>query len=344
MNNINFETSSDFEIIDLGIQDITVYDIEVDDTHNFFGNNILVHNSVYFEVASIVKKRWADITDPKEITDLIDKFADEEAGPYIDQCYQELSDYLNCDVNLMDMKREAIAESFIIRAKKNYIMKVLDNEGIRYADPYYKMMGIEAIRTSHPIMVREALEDLMKIIIDGSSDELRAYVCKFKIDYMNAPLNKIASPRGITDINKYMNSDYTRKTGLTIPGHVTASINYNMLINKYKLANKFEFIKNGAKIKYLPLKQPNPIKSHIIGFIDDIPSEFGLDEYIDKEEHFIKTFVKPLESFMIYNGWTLSENTLLDMFVIGQIDTITRAVNNTKTVKHKVVAETTSLF
>ena len=149
------ELTTDFEIIDLGIQELDVYDIEVEDTHNFFGNNILVHNSVYFEVDAIVKHRWPEVTDKQQITDLVNEFAENEAGPYIDQCYKDLSDYLNCDVNLLDMKREAIADTFIIRAKKNYIMRVFDNEGIRYADPYYKMMGIEVVRTSHPQMIRD---------------------------------------------------------------------------------------------------------------------------------------------------------------------------------------------
>ena len=92
-------------------------------------------DSVYFEVEPIVQKRWSHIQDKQQITDLVNEFAENEAGPWIDKCYQELSDYLNCDVNLMDMKREAIADTFIIRAKKNYIMRVFDNEGIRFADP-----------------------------------------------------------------------------------------------------------------------------------------------------------------------------------------------------------------
>jgi len=38
---------SDFEIEDLGIQEKWVYDLEIEKNHNFFGNDILVHNSVY---------------------------------------------------------------------------------------------------------------------------------------------------------------------------------------------------------------------------------------------------------------------------------------------------------
>lgn len=134
------------------------------------------------------------------------------------------------------------------------------------------------------------------------------------------------------------------KKKLTIPMNATASINYNFLVNKYNLSNKYEFIKNGAKIKYLPLKEPNPIKSHVIGFIDDIPTEFGLNDYVDKEAHFNKMFVGPLESFLVYNGWTIAENTLLDMFGDSNIDIATTAINTKKKTIKKVEKKVTSLF
>lgn len=315
-------------------------------------------DSVYFEVEPIVRKRWSHITDKQKITDLVNEFAENEAGPWIDECYQKLSDYLNCDVNLMDMKREAIADTFIIRAKKNYIMRVFDNEGIRFADPYYKMMGIEVVRTSHPQMIRDALEATLKMVIEGSNDEVRAYVRDFKAKFMSAPLNQIAAPRGISDITKYQEQTYgpkkfeyvlndegvTVKKKIVIPIHVTAAINYNYLVNKFKLANKFEFVKNGSKIKFLPLKEPNPINSHVIGFIDDIPPEFELDDFIDKEAHFNKMFISPLETFLIYNGWTIQENTLLSMFGDDNIDIATAAINTKKKTIKKVDKKTTSLF
>ena len=257
---MNFKLNDDFEVIDLGIQELDVYDIEVEKTHNFFGNNICVHNSTYVNIDEIVKKRWPDITDPQKLTDLIDEFADNDLGKYIQECYEQLAKYMNCDENLLDMKRECIAESFIIRAKKNYIMKIYDAEKVRYAEPYYKMMGIEVVRTSHPIMVRDALEHALKIVIDGTQSELRKFVAAFKDEFMNAPLNKIGSPRGVTDINKYSNKDFSAKEyemildasgkmikkKVTIPIHVTASINYNKLISSLKLSNRYEYIRNGS--------------------------------------------------------------------------------------------------
>lgn len=300
-------------------------------------------DSVYFCVNDIVLQQWGHITDKQKIVDLIDEYVETQISPYLENQFVELTDYMNCHENKFDMKREAIADTFIIRAKKNYIMRVYDLEGIRFADPYYKMMGIEVVRTSHPQMIRDALEHSLKIVIDGTVKELRDYVKHFRKEYMEAPLYMIAAPRGISDINKYQNEDYTAKQfefvmndegsivkkKVTIPIHVTAAINYNNLVNTMKLANKWEYIRNGSKIKFLPLKEPNPLKSHVIGFVGDIPSEFGLDEYIDKEMHFSKMFVKPLETFTIFNNWTLEENALLDLFG-SSVNLADVAINNKK--------------
>lgn len=314
-------------------------------------------DSTYVGIESVVKIKWPDITDKQKLTDLIDDYAENVLGTYIEDCYNKLSEYLNCDINLLDMKREAIADTFIIRAKKNYIMRIYDNEGIRFADPYYKMMGIEVVRTSHPIMVRDALEEALKIVIDGDNNSLREFVKKFKKEFMNAPLNKIGSPRGVTEITKYSTSDHKAvqyetvmdesgnmvKKKVTVPIHVTASINYNKLISDKKLSNRYEYIRNGSKIKFLPLKQPNPLNSHVIGFVDILPQEFELDDYIDKESQWDKIFVKPLETFLIYNGWTINENTLLDLFGSG-IDVAEAAASIKKIAKKKVVKKTSSLF
>lgn len=54
---MNFYITNDFIVEDLGVKTETVYDIEIENLHNFFGNNILVHNSVWGDqdAANILK-------------------------------------------------------------------------------------------------------------------------------------------------------------------------------------------------------------------------------------------------------------------------------------------------
>ena len=63
----------DFEIEDLGITDEFVYDIEVEDNHNFFANDILVHNSLYLCVEPFVELKCKDL-DFSEKIEKIDQF------------------------------------------------------------------------------------------------------------------------------------------------------------------------------------------------------------------------------------------------------------------------------
>ena len=52
--NYKIENISEIEKLD-DFEDEYVYDVEVDDSHNFFANDILVHNSIYVEFGRVVR-------------------------------------------------------------------------------------------------------------------------------------------------------------------------------------------------------------------------------------------------------------------------------------------------
>ena len=309
------------------------------DVDNCFSSDT---DSNYTDITNIVHRlNLIDEDDINKTVDNIVKFDDELMSPLIDRSFDELAEYLNMVENTFDMKREIIGRNALIRAKKNYIIQALDNEGVRYAKPFYKMMGVETQRTSTPMMVREYLNKAFQIISSGTLQELRDLEQEFKEIFLNSPLEKIASPRGISDIDKYSNADYTAISGVTIPIHVRASINYNVLVKELKLLNKYPYIKNSNKIKFIPLKKPNPIKSHVIGFIDELPKEFGLDDYIDRELQYEKIFINPINSFMIFNMWKLEETGLDNLFDDFTEKYVHRAekTNHKKVLKDIVEAE-----
>jgi hypothetical protein len=51
---MQFEFIEDFNIECLGEQEIEVFDIEVENNHNFFANDILIHNSVYIQTEPLI--------------------------------------------------------------------------------------------------------------------------------------------------------------------------------------------------------------------------------------------------------------------------------------------------
>ena len=119
--------------------------------------------------------------------DVLNQFSEDKIVPFIDKSYKELSDYLQCYEETLVMKRECIAERGIWTAKKRYILNVWDNEGVRYNEPKLKMMGIEAVRSSTPAPCRKYISEALKIIMEGTEDQLIDYVEKSRNEHSQLP-------------------------------------------------------------------------------------------------------------------------------------------------------------
>jgi DNA polymerase elongation subunit (family B) len=81
------------------------------------------------------------------------------------------------------------------------------------------------------------------------------------------------------------------------------------------LTKKYESIQEGDKIKFLYLKEPNPISENCIAFIGELPKELELTKYVDYNTMFEKTFVEPLSAILECMGWSAKpQATLADLF------------------------------
>ena len=60
----------------------------------------------------------------------------------------------------------------------------------------------------------------------------------------------------------------------------------------------------------------NVYGSNVISCLDNIPKEFGLDKYIDRETQFQKAFIEPLKGITDKINWKVERNTntLEDLF------------------------------
>jgi DNA polymerase elongation subunit (family B) len=102
--------------------------------------------------------------------------------------------------------------------------------------------------------------------------------------------------------------------GKGCPIHVRGSLIYNDLIKKKGLAKKYEVIKEGEKIKFIYLKEPNIIQSNIISFPNSIPTEFDIHKYIDYDMQYEKSFVEPLKIILDSIGWKTEQTSSLAEF------------------------------
>jgi DNA polymerase elongation subunit (family B) len=294
----------------------------IEDRMNKYLNNILGTenedyivasdtDSIYITLDRLVNTVLNDNASNEVIVNFIDKVCSEKLEPYIDKCYDELAKYMNAYDQKMVMKREAIASKGLWTAKKRYVLNVYDNEGVRYVEPKLKVMGLEAVKSSTPEVCRNKIKDSLKLIMNGTEEEMLEFIETFREEFKSLPAEDVAFPRGVNGIQKYMNGDsYIKHT----PIHVKGSIIYNRLLRDKKLGFDYEQISNGDKIKFLYLKEPNPVKDSVISIRNALPSEFGLDGYIDYDKQFVKAFLDPVKVVLDCIGWKAKRTSSLERF------------------------------
>jgi DNA polymerase elongation subunit (family B) len=268
---------------------------------------------LYFE--PIVKKVFKDKNPSEEkIINFLMKVCDGVMQEFIDKSFNELCQITNAYQNCLHMKREKICSSALWRKKKNYILNVWDNEGVRYSEPKIKMSGIEAVRTSTPAYCRVAIKNAIDIIMNGEEDEVINFIDKTRKEFFNLTAEEIAFPRSTSNIQKFHSphSIYRKST----PIHVRGSLLYNYYIKEKKLTHKYSLIQSGEKIKYVYLKKPNTIHENIISFIQALPKELNLDRYIDYDLQFEKSFLDPLRSILDIIGWKVEKVSSLESFFV----------------------------
>ena len=315
-----------YKIEDLGIQELDVYDIEVEDNHNFFGNDILLHNSAYYTIEPFVEEFLKKKPDASlsEIVDFCDKFETEVVQPKIQENIDEFCYYLNAmDKSKCGGKREIIADRFLLLKKKKYLCRLRANEATVFPvdSPKIKAMGVELIKSSTPKFSIEHMSDALPILFDGTQKDLREWFEKCKTEFINAPVSDIVSNMTVNCI------DYDLRKDIGIPLNSRASLIYNEFIKKHNLEGSFNLIQAGDKIKYIYLKTPNTlgetiknttgrtVKSSypdVIAFTDDNFIQYFKD-YIDYDTQFEKSFIKPLEFMTNAINFTVKEKAM-DLF------------------------------
>jgi len=287
----------------------TNYVIASDTDSVYINLSKLVHK-VFNDGVPFTKSQRSELT-PK-VVKFLDRVGSEKIEPFIDSCYQDLATYMNAYAQKMFMKREVIADRGIWTAKKRYVLNVHNSEGVQYAEPKLKIMGLEVVKSSTPAPVRLMLKNAISVIVNGSNDDLIEFVDKTREEFLTLPPEEIAFPRSVNGIKKYASElkVYTKGT----PMHVRGALMFNQTVKDKKISKRYPQIKDGEKIKFVHLKMPNPIGENIVSFLSDLPTEFDLHRYIDYDMQFTKSFLDPLSFISESIGWQLEKVATLEDF------------------------------
>ena len=268
-------------------------------------------DSIYVTLDKLVEQTCKDKTED-QVCNFLNKVVDSRVEPFLNKCFEELADYTNAFKNCMVMKREVIANKGIWVAKKRYMLNVLDEEGVRLSQPKLKIMGIEAVKSSTPQVCRGRIKEAIKIIMSKDEDTLQKFIADFKKEFFTMSAEQISFPRSCNNMKKYYDSNNIFIKGTPI--HVKGALIYNHQIKEFKLKSKYPLIQEGDKIKFLKLVEANPFKFDVISYITTLPKEFNLQQYIDYETQFEKTFLDPMRFILQSIGWSQEKKANLEAF------------------------------
>jgi len=263
-------------------------------------------DSIYITFDKLVDKVFEKGTDVQKIVNFLDKIAKEKIEPYIDKSYQTLANMMSAYDQKMVMKREVIADKGIWTAKKRYILNAWDIEGVRFKEPQLKVMGIESVKSSTPAPCRVKIKEALQIIMKGGEQELNDFLISFRKEFKNLPPEDIAYPRSCNGLKKFGSSSSIFIKGT--PMHIKGSLVYNHMIKQKKLDFKYQYIQEGDKIKFVELRQPNPLGCNVISFMGTLPTELDIAKYIDYDTQYEKSFVDPLSFVTEKIGWVIDRS------------------------------------
>jgi DNA polymerase elongation subunit (family B) len=178
-----------------------------------------------------------------------------------------MRDAFNCQPEfdeLIKAGREVVGRRGLFQAKKKYMIKVVDLEGV--AVDKMKSQGSEIKKADTPKIIQKFLKETVDMILDGKSYE---DVCTF-VNLQRKAVLKDPKNVFLLGVAKQVNNleekysewiqyEKALKQKMTlakprIPGHVRASINYNELLNIYDKGQKM--VRSGDKVMIYYVK-PN---------------------------------------------------------------------------------------
>ena len=148
--------------------------------------------------------------------------------------------------------------------------------------------------------------------MNGTEDDAINYIDEFRKEFNELNAEDVFFPRSVRGMTKYHDAAQLYKKGTPI--HVKGALLYNKLLKDNKLTNNYPLIQDGEKIKFAYLKKQNTVGGEVIAILNQLPPELKLQDYIDYDKQFEKSFIEPMKSVMGAAGWQTEHISSLENF------------------------------
>jgi len=280
-----------------------------------------------------------------KLIQFMDKICKDKLEPKIDKLFENIThSFINgmrAEKPILSMKREVISDRSIFASKKHYILQVWNSEGENYYEcddchnkfsgfsevaphcnkcksektkrvPKLKIMGFDMVKSSLPQFSKDAMKTAVNIVMTGTQSELADYIESTRLKFMKLPVEDVSCPRGANNLEKWSDDEDTYTKGTPLP--VKGVLLFNEYLVKLGLQAKYPPIASSEKIKFVYLKQPNPIHDKVIAFNGKLPEEFGLHKYIDHNKMFELTILQPISKILDPIGWSTEKSYDMEKF------------------------------
>lgn len=200
--------------------------------------------------------------------------------------------------NIMQCEREVVSDRGIFVDKKRYILHLVDLDG--WKCDKMKVMGLDTKKTTLPKEISDQLNFFIERLLKGESwDVLAADIVSYKDTISSTKdIMSIGLPKGVKGVEKYT-KQLEADTAARLPGHVAASIFYNLCCERFNDKESMPIVSN-MKIKVFYLTKPiGRFKSIAIPVdIEQVPTWFLEEFTVDRDAHIERLVDNPLQNIL----------------------------------------------
>ena len=259
-------------------------------------------DSQYVDVAPLVLAATGKTIglNDAEVTACLSAFDD-----IVDMTNQYAFEYLvkkvfRSSLNRIEFEREVFSEGSIFLAKKRYILRLRNDDGVMCDK--FKYMGVEVKRNKIPMPVKTLMKDFIEDSVreHWTSTDANIRMKEIWETYLTFKPSDVANIQGLSTAKK-STGFMTCEKGAGV--HARSAIYYNHFIKRHSLGDRYNPIMQGDKVRYYYVKK-NQYGIDVIGYNDKYPEEYDNLFQMNYDIMFQKQFLKGVEGIFDVCNWT----------------------------------------